>query len=78
MQELGSGTIGGTVLAVRYTLSRQLSPWIRRMISRVLLIEANERKVGQSNAAEPAGLATATSISTCFIDIYPNIPRSID
>ena len=25
-----------------------------------------------------AGLATATSILTCFIDIYPNNPRSID
>ena len=53
MQKLGCGTIGETVIAVRNTMSRQLSPWIRKMISRLFLVEATERKVGQSNA-EPA------------------------
>ena len=43
-------------------------------------MEATERKVGQRVMLNllAAGLATATLILTCFIDIYPNNPRSID
>lgn len=41
-------------------------------------MEATKRKVGQSKVTRSllaAGLATATSILICFIDIYPNNSR---
>ena len=69
-------------MAVRYALGRSSIAWIRKMLSRILLMEATERKVGQRLRVMlnmlAAGLATATSILTCFIDNYPNNPRNID
>lgn len=40
-------------MAAKCTLSKFPTPWIRKTISRVLLMEATERKVGKSNG-EPA------------------------